>query len=129
FIGSSERATLFYITNPFDKDFRRSQHNRMVDGYPILETRDLAEEDRRRIAEALLLRSSWAASSAEEVACLFQPRHVVEFKRPTDSLDVVICLTCRDLVFRSNSHAEHLVLSEAGRHRLLVLFEGKIPRP
>jgi hypothetical protein len=127
FIGSSDGATLFHITNRFDKGFRRSQQNRMVDGYPILETRNLGEEDRRKIGEALLLRSSWAESSAEEMACLFQPRHVVEFKRPADSLDVVICFTCRDVFFRSNSHVEHLVLSELGRDRLLSLFEGKIP--
>ncbi len=124
-IGSSESATLFHITNPLDKDFQRSQHNRTFYGYPILETRDLGEGDGRKIGEALLLRSSWAASSAEEMACLFQPRHVVEFKRPADSLDVVICLTCRDVVFRSTSHAEHLVLSELGRDRLLLLVEGE----
>jgi hypothetical protein len=127
-IGSSEGATLFHITNGFDKDFQRSQHNRTVDGYPILETMDLGEEDRRKIGEALLLRSSWVATSAEELACLFQPRHVVEFKRPANSLDVVICFTCRDVVFRSNSRSEHLVLSELGRNRLLLLFESKTPR-
>jgi hypothetical protein len=91
-------ARIFLISNEFDDRYKADRDKPKIDGYPILFSAPLPDDQASELVRKVSNRSTYLAPG-EAWTCMFEPHHVVQLDSPRGQLTLVICLKCSEVKF------------------------------
>ncbi len=97
---------------------------RSLQGYPVIETRTLSDEQRERVSALLVSPEGFTGMPPK--LCEFHPFIALRFKKGTQETDVLLCFSCdeRRVFFQNRMISEHI---DFIRKDLVVLTKQLFP--